>query len=285
MVRRICGRPSWLFTVALFASLAVAVPALAQSTGMLKGTVKDDKGEPVDGAKVVIEMNGGTGRKFETKTNKKGEYIQIGLASGSYKVTAEKDKLGSEPAVITVRANTTQEANLMLAFASAAATKEAEAKNAAITKVFDEGVQLSNAGQHDEAIAKFKEAIGIIPTCYNCYNNIAFSYTAKKDYANAEEAYKKSMEVKPDDAAAYVGLAGIYFNTGKTAEAKPLVEKAVSIDPSNADAHYIYGMTLVAEDPAKAKGEFEEFVKLAPTAPNAAIAKSLITELEKQINK
>jgi len=83
-------------------------------------------------------------------------------------------------------------------------------------------------------------------------------------------------------AGGNAGLRGL-FNTGKAAEAKPLVEKAVSIDPSNADAHYIYGMTLVAENPAKAKSEFEEFMKLAPTAPNAAIAKSLITELEKQI--
>jgi len=278
-----CGRPSWLFAVALVASLIAAVPAFAQSTGMVKGVVMDDKNQPVADAKVTLEMVGGTGRKFETKTNKKGEYIQIGLASGQYKVTAEKDKLGSAPATVGVRANSTQEANLVLAMASAAATKEAQAKNAAITKVFDEGVQLSNAGQHDAAIAKFQEAIGIIPTCYNCYNNIAFSYTAKKDFASAETAYKKSIEVKPDDAAAYVGLAGIYFNTGKSAEAQPLIEKAVQIDPSNADAHYIYGMTLVASDPAKAKAQFEEFVKLAPTAPNAAIAKSLITELEKQV--
>lgn len=283
MVRRICGRPSWLFTVALFASLIAAVPAFAQSTGMVKGVVLDDKNQPVVDAKVIIEMNGGTGRKFETKTNKKGEYIQIGLASGSYKITAEKEKLGSAPATVTVRANSTQEANLTLAMASAAATKEAQAKNAAITKTFDEGVQLSNAGQHDQAIAKFNEAIAIIPTCYNCYNNIAFSYTAMKDYAKAEEAYKKSMEVKPDDAAAYVGLAGILFNTGKSADAKPLVEKAVSIDPNNADAHYIYGMTLVATEAAKAKAEFEAYVRLAPNAPNAAIAKSLITELEKQV--
>jgi tetratricopeptide (TPR) repeat protein len=260
-----------------------AVPAFAQSTGMVKGVVNDDKGQPVADAKVTIEMNGGTGRKFETKTNKKGEYIQIGLASGSYKIVAEKDKLGSAPVTVGVRANTTQEANLTLAMASAAAANEVKAKNAAITKTFDEGVQLSNAGQHDAAIAKFQEAIAIIPTCYNCYNNIAFSYTAKKDYANAETAYRKSIEVKPDDAAAYVGLAGLLFNTGKAADAKPLVEKAVTLDPSNADAHYIYGMTLVSDSPAKAKEQFEEFVKLAPTAPNAAIAKSLITELEKQI--
>ena len=283
MVRRISGRPSWLFVLALVASLGFSMPAFAQSTGMVKGVVTDEKGQPIDGAKVTIEMTGGTGRKFETKSNNKGEYIQIGLPSGPYKVVAEKDKLGSPPVNVSVRANTTQNANLILAVASAAATKEAQAKNAAITKVFDEGVALSNAGDHDQAIAKFNEAIAIIPTCYNCYNNIAFSYSAKKDFANAETAYKKSIEVKPDDAAAYVGLAGIYFNTGKAAEAKPLVEKAVSIDPSNPDAHYIYGMTLVAENPAKAKAEFDEFLKLAPTSPNAAIAKSIVTELEKQI--
>jgi tetratricopeptide (TPR) repeat protein len=282
MLRRFNGRPSWFFAVALIACLAAAVPAFAQSTGMVKGVVMDDKGQPVDGAKVTLEMVGGTGRKFETKTNKKGEYIQIGLASGQYKVVAEKDKLGSAPATVGVRANTTQEANLTLAMASASAAKEAQAKNAAITKVFDEGVQLSNSGQHEQAIAKFNEAIAIIPTCYNCYNNIAFSYSQLKDFAKAEEAYKKSIEVKPDDAAAYVGLAGIYFNTGKAADAKPLIEKAVSIDPSNADAHYIYGMTLVSENPAAAKAQFEEFIKLAPNAPNAAIAKQLIGELEKQ---
>ena len=283
MVRRICGRPSWLFAVALIASLVAAVPAGAQSTGMVKGVVMDDKGQPVVDAKITIEMNGGTGRKFETKTNKKGEYIQIGLGSGSYKITAEKDKLGSAPATVQVRANATQEANLTLAMASVSAAKEVQAKNAAITKTFDEGVQLSNAGQHDQAIAKFNEAIAIIPTCYNCYNNLGFSYTVKKDYASAETAYRKSMELKPDDAAAYVALAGLFFNTGKAADAKPLVEKAVTLDPSNADAHYIFGMTLVTENAAKAKSEFEEFVKLAPTAPNAAIAKSLIAELEKQI--
>jgi tetratricopeptide (TPR) repeat protein len=258
-------------------------PAFAQSTGMVKGVVTDDKGQPVADAKVTIEMNGGTGRKFETKTNKKGEYIQIGLGSGSYKIVAEKEKVGSQPANVTVRANATQDANLVLGMASVTATKEAQAKNAAITKVFDEGVQLSNAGNHDAAIAKFNEAIAIIPTCYNCYNNIAFSYSQKKDWPNAEAAYKKSIEVKADDASAYVGLAGIYFNNGKAADAKPLAEKAVQLDPSNADGHYLFGMTLVADTPAKAKTEFEEFLKLAPTSPNAAIAKSIVTELEKQV--
>ena len=125
-------------------------------------------------------------------------------------------------------------------------------------------------GKHDEAIAKFNEAIAIIPTCYNCYNNIGFSYTAKKDCANAETAYKKSIEVKPDDAAAYVGSRAFTSTPAKPPKRSRWSRRPSRSTRRNADAHYIYGMTLVAENPAKAKAEFEEFVKLAPTAPNAA---------------
>src|SRR5580765_541378 len=138
MVRRISGRPTWLAMMAVVAALATAVPAVAQSTGMVKGVVTDDKGQPVDGAKVSIEMNGGTGRRFESKTNKKGEYIQIGLSGGSYKITAEKDKLGSAPVTVNIRVNVAGQADLVLGVASAAASKEAQEKNAQLKKVFDE---------------------------------------------------------------------------------------------------------------------------------------------------
>ena len=85
MVRRLSGRPVWLAPLALVAALVLASPAAAQQ-GIVKGVVNDDKGQPVEDAKVIIQMTGGTDRRFESKSNKKGEYIQIGLASGAYKV-------------------------------------------------------------------------------------------------------------------------------------------------------------------------------------------------------
>ena len=166
MVRRISGRPSWLSVVAAVAALAIALPVTAQSTGMVKGLVQDDKGQPVEGAKVTIEMNGGTGRRYETKTDKKGQYMQIGLGSGQYRLKAEKDQLASAPATVTVRANTTQEANLMLGIASAAASKEAAAKTAELKKSFEDGVALSSAGKHQEAIEKFMAGAALSSTCY-----------------------------------------------------------------------------------------------------------------------
>ena len=96
MVRRVNGRPTWVLVFMVLAAVALAVPAFAQN-GMVKGTVRDEQGQPVDGAKVAIAQTGGTGRKFETKSDKKGEFIQIGLPSGQYSVSAEKDKLASPP--------------------------------------------------------------------------------------------------------------------------------------------------------------------------------------------
>src|SRR6187549_2644074 len=71
---------------------ALAVPAFAQ-TGQVKCKVVDAKNQPVEKADVTVEATDGMGRKFKLSTNKKGEYIQIGLPPGQYKITAAKDGL------------------------------------------------------------------------------------------------------------------------------------------------------------------------------------------------
>jgi hypothetical protein len=81
MIRRSNGRHPWLIVCAAALTLAVSLPVAAQSTGMVRGIVKDMQGQPVENAKVTIEADG-SNRKFETKSNKKGEFIQIGLMSG-----------------------------------------------------------------------------------------------------------------------------------------------------------------------------------------------------------
>ena len=281
MVRRLNGRLPWLVACVAGLSLALAVPAGAQSTGMIKGVVKDAQGQPVDGAKVIIEMTEGVSRHFETKSNKKGEFIQIGLQGGPYKVTAEKDKLSSNTAEVRVSISRPAEANLVLGAggASAAATKEAVAKNAELKKVFEEGVAASRAGNHDEAIAKFAAAAALNATCYDCYYNIAFSESQKKDYDKAEAAYKKAIEIKPDYAEAYSGLANVYNATRKFDEAATASAKAMELSGSgaaaaggggNADAMFNQGVILWnAGKIAEAKKQFEGAVAANPSHAEA----------------
>ncbi len=193
MVRRPNGRRAGLVLFSLLATLAFALPAAAQ--GLVQGVVTDAQGQPVDGATVVIEAEG-TNRHFDMKTNKKGEFMQIGLSSGPYKVTATKDKLTASQ---SVRISQGRPANTKLVLGAAAAGSPAEAAAVtALRKVLDDAIAASNAGKCDEAIAGFTKASELQPTCFACFYNIGYAQAQKKDYDNAESNYKKAIELKAD---------------------------------------------------------------------------------------
>jgi tetratricopeptide (TPR) repeat protein len=325
MIRRINGRLPWLIGCVALIACAIALPASAQSTGMVKGVVQDTQGQPVENAKVTIEMSEGTARKFETKSNKKGEFIQIGLPSGAYKVTADKDKLVSNTADVRVRVGSTAEAKLVLGAPNAAASsKEALAKNAELKATLEAGIAASNAGNDDEAIEKFMHATELKPDCADCFYNVALLQAKKKDYTKSEESYKKAIELKPNYPDAYNGLANVYnaqrkfdeaaaasakaaelagsapgalaggnpdalfnqgvilWNAGKIADAKKQFEATIAAKPDHAEAHFQLGMALVNEGNLPAAGnEFETYLKLAPSGPNAATAKSILATIKK----
>ncbi len=317
MVRRHCsGRAGLVVGCTVAAVVALARPAAAQ--GLVQGVVVDASGQPVEGASVVIEAEG-TNRHFDMKTNKKGEFMQIGLSSGPYKVTATKDKL---TATQQVRVSQGRPANARLVLGAAASPAEAAAVTA-LRKVLDDAIAASNAGRYDDAIAGFQKALETQPTCPQCYYNIGLNYAQKKDYENAIANYKKAIEQKADYADAYSGLASVYnaqrkfdeaaaasakaaelattaggpgggsadalfnqgvvlWNGGKVAEAKKAFEAAIQANPNHAEAHYQLGMALVNEgNLAGAAGEFETYLKLAPNGANAATAKSLVEQLKK----
>ncbi len=279
MVRRLNGRLLWLAGATLLA-VAIALPAAAQSTGMVKGVVKDDSGKPVDGAKVSIDMTEGVNRHFETKTNKKGEFVQIGLPPGRYAVSAEKDKLGSPAAPVAVSVGRPAEVNLVLGGAGAPMSKEAAAKNAELKKAFEEGIAASQANDYDRAIAAFTHASEINPQCFDCHYNIGFMYAQKKEWDKAEASYKKAIELKPDYAEAYNGLANIYNQQRKFDLAAEASRKAMEVGGGaagaagagggNADAMYNQGVILWnAGKIADAKKQFEAAVAANPNHAEA----------------
>ena len=305
--------------LALVLALAVCAPAVAQSTGMVKGRVVDADGKPVADARITVEFPAG-GRKNETKSNGKGEYIQIGLVPGEYKVTATKDKIGTQMFTIRVRVGSPAEVNFQLSPTSGLSAEDVK-KNAAMQATFTAGVEASKAGNHDAAIAKFTEAAALIPNCADCYYNIGFAHSQKQQWAEAEAAYKKAIEMKPNSAEAYNGLATIYnsqkkfedaaaasakaaefsggsgggasaealynqgvilWNGGKYAEAKAQFESAIKADPNMADAHYQLGMANLnlGQLPA-AIGAFEGYLAVAPNGPKAGEVKTFLSQLKK----
>jgi tetratricopeptide (TPR) repeat protein len=307
--------------VALAAVLFLASSALAQS--VVRGKVTDAQGKPVDGATVVFEAEG-VNRRVQTKTDKGGEFLQVGLQSGPYKVTASKEGVGSQTLPSTVRQGPNQALNFALTVSSnmSAADKQAAV---AVQAAAGAAMDAMKAGQHDEAIAKFNEVIAKVPNCADCYYNIGVAHTQKQRPAEAEAAFKKTIELKPDSAEAYTGLANLYnaqkkfdlaaeasakasqfsggaagggsaeasfnqgvilFNSGKFAEAKPQFEAAVKADPTMAMAHYQLGMTnLNTGDFAGAVTALEAYLKADPNGPKAAEVKAALPAVQAMIKK
>jgi tetratricopeptide (TPR) repeat protein len=261
---------------------AFAAPAAAQ-TGQIKGKVVDKDNKPVDQAVVTIESLDGGSRRFEVKTNKKGEYIQIGLQPGDYNVTAKKGDLTDlqqkHIGLDMVELNFTLKPGSAAAGMSDEEREKANARATAVNTAFKEGVTLSNDGKYDEAIAKFNEVVAEVPKCVECYTNIGAMYGMKKDYGPAEEAYKKAIELDPNSAEAYRGLSNIYNAQKKFDQAAEASAQAMKLDSAaggaaggggNANALFNQGVILWnAGKIADAKEQFTQAVKIDPSLAEA----------------
>ena len=136
-----------------------------------------------------------------------------------------------------------------------------------------------NAGNHDVAITKFTEAANANPKCSDCYTNLGKSYIQKKDYDNAEKAFNKSNEIKPNEDS-YTGLASVYTAQRKNDQAAAAMQKATALASAggggaaggggNATALYNQGVTLWnAGKIADAKKQFEAAVAANPNHAEA----------------
>jgi len=308
-----------ILVLAVFLLLA---PAAAAQTGGVRGKVVDAKGQPVEGAEILIQSKE-SARKLQLKSNAKGEFIQIGIFPGEYTVSAAKDNLKTQ---IDVRVGMGEAREITLSLAPGGMSPEqaaAQQKQIETLKLaFTEGVTAIQAKDLDTAIAKFNEALAIAPNCADCYYNLGIAYTQKDDLDNAALAYEKAGELRPNHAETWNNLVNVYnkqgksdkameasnkavaaassgggggnasslFNQGvilwnqnKYEEARDKFEAATKADPKHADSQYRLAMAhLNLGDMAKASAAFEAYLEAAPNGPHAEEAKQFLDAIRKQ---
>jgi tetratricopeptide (TPR) repeat protein len=298
----------------LLAFTLVAATASAQ-TGTARGKVVDDKSQPLVDAAITLEFKGGVTRKLDTKTNKKGEYTQVGLQSGIYRITAAKD--GYQPAFIESRISLGEptvlpDIKLSPRGAGGGGGKAADDLQAS----FQKAVALTQAGKYDEAEAAYKEMLVKSPSVPELHFNLGFVYGKKKDAAAAEAAFLKAIELKPDYAEAYAALSEQYqlagqadkasqmlakavadnpkdgrlqytlgilhLNAGRTDEAMAAFQKAAELDPGNPEVHFRLGTLAVGQNKvAEAVTHLEKYLSMNPqNAQNVSTAQGLLAALK-----
>ncbi len=300
--------------LALAVLFVMAGPAAAQS--VIRGRVVDQAGKPVEGAVVTIEATE-SNRRAQVKTNRNGEFMQIGLPSGRYNVTATKDNLKQvQPA--TISQGTPVELNFQLSPQSGLTAEQVKA-NQETQALAQSAIDAMRAGRDEEAINLFNELVVKVPTCSDCYYNLGVAYSKRQQFAEAEASFVKATELAPNSADAYTGLANLYnaqkkfdqaqqasakaaelagaaggggsaealynqgvilWNAGKFADAKVQFEAAVKTDPKMAMAHYQLGMAnLNLGQIPEARKAFEGYLAAEPNGAKAAEVQMFLKQL------
>jgi tetratricopeptide (TPR) repeat protein len=250
--------------VVCFAALMLASAAMAQNR-IIKGTVTDDKGQPVAGVSILIQKIDSK-VQYNTKTDKKGNYIYMGLPGGDFHVVARAQ--GFAPAMRTpVTASIQNDAIVNLKLEPGADHKlffemtpeeykklEQEVKAAEKIKessgevkgFIDAGNKFALEGKDAEAIEEFKKALEKNPDRPDVMAYMAESYRKLDKNNEALEFYQKAIALSPNDAVLYTNMGVVLDKLGKTAESQEAFKKSASVNPGgSAQSYFNLGATLV----------------------------------------
>src|SRR6266568_986633 len=94
-------------------------------------------------------------------------------------------------------------------------------------------------GQQDftQAIEHYKKATELAPSYSPAYNILGYAYRQNADYANAEKAFQKYIELIPKDPNPYDSYAELLLKEGKFDDSITQYRKALSVDPNFVNSH------------------------------------------------
>lgn len=93
--------------------------------------------------------------------------------------------------------------------------------------------------QYEEAIAFYKQALALNPTCAQIFFNLGQALYYAKKYPEALYAYKKTIQHKNDHCRAYIQIAQVMISVKQSKDAIEPLKKALSLESNNVDARLL----------------------------------------------
>jgi tetratricopeptide (TPR) repeat protein len=279
-------------TMLLLAALALAagVPGYSQAwagRGRLQGTVKDENGKPVEGAKITLRK--GTERvdpkadgPAPLTTDKNGKWSILGLAQGPWGILIEKEGyIPSEGQAPVNEFGPAQPINVTLRVIPKEAIEKAERESAAgqAKAAIEHGNALLNDGKYADARAAYQEGMAKLddkslhPAILRA---IADTYYRENNLDQAIETLKQALALAPDDVDSLRLIVNLLVAAGREPEAQTYMAKlpqGTTMDPNT-----ILNLGIKAFNEGKmdqALVQFDRAVKENPSFPDAYYYRAL----------
>jgi len=138
----------------------------------------------------------------------------------------------------------------------------------------------------DQALLILEDAKRVDPNYYPIYNQQGLIYQYKGNLKKAEAAFKKALDLEPNDPIVHYNLAQVYLSQGKLDEALETLQKGVQLDPESAQLQLLYGKALAVKgELAKAEEAFKKGAQLDPLNAGAWLSLGQVYYLEKKYDK
>jgi len=282
---------------------------LASVQGTIRGTVTDKNGNPIEEVRITVMSMQYSTVSIALKSNKKGEFIQIGLQPDYYQIRAEKD--GYLPVIFEKRVGIQDmvDASFQMEegkyyveappgeedfkkgnewYSMGKFEEAAKSYQEAINKEPEEPIYYNNLGtslaklqRFDEAIEIFRKMLEVQPESYSANKSLGELYGIRQEYREALPFFAKAAELSSDDPDAFFNLGACQLNTGASSDALANFNRAIQINANYAVAYYQAGMIYVNMNRKDEAIQYlEKFIELAPEDPNAPIAQNIIDYLK-----
>ncbi len=295
------GRVGFLILAAILTVSVATQPAAAQrGIGRMQGEITDTNGNALEGVRIDAANPSASPNKLGGETGENGRWVIGGFARGQWKFTFTKQGYVTfEIDVAVSSANRNRDLDVILNPMPTDASAIMAGAGVARAELFVEASELSDAGDHAAAIAKWQEALIANPTLHPIYGNIGNAYRELGDIDKAREAYEAVLaaepgntmanynlgemlveageieaavgyfeavvEAAPDDPVVYYNVAELYFSQREMEGAIRYYNRAIEVDSGYLPAYMQLGFAHVnGGDTASAILAFEKYVEIAP---------------------
>jgi tetratricopeptide (TPR) repeat protein len=135
-------------------------------------------------------------------------------------------------------------------------------------------------GAADEAIALYLQSVEMWPQMAAAWLNMGTLYFNKKKWKQAQDAYRKALEIDENYALAHFNMGNIQEELGQLKEAWKHYTIAIHLDANYADAHYNLALLLQnLGHNMEAMGHWKAYLKLDSSSTWAGMARQQMERL------
>lgn len=107
---------------------------------------------------------------------------------------------------------------------------------------FTKGLKYEDSKKYAEAAEAYKKALSLKPDYLDAHVNLGTAYYKLGRYFEAVDTYKRALEIMPDAVVLYNKLGTVYMLLGEHRKAVASFEQALGVDSRNPAAHFNLGM-------------------------------------------